>query len=727
MTQDGGICSLFPHSTSSIHSTFMKKLVVFSLWVWTALAAQAQVVKPYALKFSLSKNEVKVGETVDVVVEVDVNNGWHIFSPDQDPDVGPLPTVIKLKKSDAYETVGKFRTTSKPIEKMDEIFDGKVRFFEGKPSFRQTVKILKEGAKIEGNIGGQVCQDDGLCIPINDGDFNLSKLKVIAAAPATDIPKTEEAKTPAVAANTPADTTSAVTPAVTTTDTNAVVAESAPGTEAAVTPENADSEDQKGGIGFGDVVLAFLAGLAAVAMPCVYPMIPMTVAMFTKRVDSRAEGMTKALFYGISIILIFAFFGTLISAVFGSGFVNFISTHWIPNVFIFLIFVLFSLSFLGAFELNLPSAFVNKVDAQADKGGWGGIFFMAFAQALVSFSCTAPIVGTAAILAAKGSIWDSALLNISFGTAFALPFVIAAFIPSFLKTMPKSGGWLNTLKVQLGFLELAIALKFLSVPDQTYHWGLLNREVYLSLWIVIFALMGLNLLGKVLMSHDSPVDRVSIPRTLFSIVIFAFVVYLIPGLFGAPLKPLSGLLPPETSQEFNLYHNAPTAQQGTGSTLPAGRKHADFLKLPHGLEGFFDYQEGIAYAKQVGKPVFIDFTGHGCVNCRKMEETVWSQPEVLKRLREDYIIISLYVDDKTELPESEHYVSKVDGKPKTAIGDQNLDFEISKYNFNAQPLYVLIDPNNDATPLVKAVAYEPDVEKFINYLDEGKAKFNQQK
>lgn len=702
----------------------MKKLVVLSLWIWTAVAAQAQVVKPYSLKFSLSKNEVKVGETVDILVEADVNEGWHIFSPDQDPDVGPLPTILKLKKNDAYEAVGKLRTTSKPKEKMDEIFDGKVRFFEGKATFRQSVKILKEGAKLEGNIGGQVCQDDGLCIPINDGDFNLSKLKVIAAANPAVPTETSPATTATTPPATPAsaqDTTTA-TPATTAvaTDTNTVES-AAP----AVAPSSDPAADKPAkGVSFGDLVLAFLAGLAAVAMPCVYPMIPMTVAMFTKRVDSRAEGITKALFYGLSIILIFAFFGTLISALFGSGFTNFISTHWLPNVFIFTIFVLFSLSFLGAFELTLPSAFVNKVDAQADKGGWGGIFFMAFAQALVSFSCTAPIVGTAAILAASGSIWDSALLNISFGTAFALPFVVAAFIPSFLKTMPKSGGWLNTLKVQLGFLELAIALKFLSVPDQTYHWGLLNREVYLSLWIVIFTLMGLNLIGKVLMSHDSPVDRVSIPRVLFAIVIFSFAVYLVPGLFGAPLKPLSGLLPPETSQEFNLHHNTPTSSTpASAGTLPADRKYVSFFKLPHGLEGFFDYKEGLAYAKQVGKPIFIDFTGHGCVNCRKMEETVWNQPEVLKRLREDYIIVSLYVDDKTELPESEHYTSKVDGKQKTTIGDQNLDFEIAKYNFNAQPLYVLIDPNNDAQPLVKAVAYEPNVETFVKYLDEGKAKF----
>ncbi|MBO9639297.1 MAG: thioredoxin family protein [Siphonobacter aquaeclarae] len=690
----------------------MKKAVILVFLFWSALA-QAQVLKPYTLQFSLSRKEVKVGETVDVLIDARMNPGWHIFSSDQDPDVGPLPAVVKFKKNGTFETVGKLRPSSTPTEKMDEIFGGKVRYFEGKGGFKQTIRILKEGAKIEGSLGGQVCQDDGLCIAINDGDFSLANLKVLPG----EAPK-EEKKNEAIT-----DTVSTVppvsAPTVTTDnqkDTATTIASAAP-----ASPEQ--PEEKKDGISFGDLVLAFLAGLAAVAMPCVYPMIPMTVAMFTKRVDSRAEGITKALFYGLSIILIFAFFGTLVSAIFGSAFVNFISTHWAPNLFIFAIFVLFSLSFLGAFELTLPSAFVNKVDAQADKGGWGGIFFMAFAQALVSFSCTAPIVGTAAILAAKGSIWDSALLNVSFGSAFALPFVAAAFIPSFLKSMPKSGGWLNTLKVQLGFLELAIALKFLSVPDQTYHWGLLNRDVYLSLWIVIFTMMGLNLLGKLRMSHDSPLEAVTIPRALFAILIFSFSVYLVPGLFGAPLKPLSGLLPPETSQEFNLSHANGAAAAPKG-ILPADRKYADFLKLPHGLEGFFDYKEGLAYAQKVGKPIFIDFTGHGCVNCRKMEETVWSQPEVLKRLREDYVIVSLYVDDKTELPESAHYVSRVDGKLKTTIGDQNLDFEIEKYNFNAQPLYVLIDPKNDAKPLVKAVAYEPNVEKFIHYLDEGKAKFN---
>ncbi|MFT4031138.1 MAG: protein-disulfide reductase DsbD family protein [Siphonobacter sp.] len=686
----------------------MKKLFLICLWLWAFTTVQAQVTKPYSLKFSLSKSEAKVGETVDVIIEADVDPGWHIFSSDQDPDVGPLPTVIKFTKNDAFQIVGKLRPSGKPTEKMDEIFGGKVRFFEDKATFLQTVKILKDKVTLEGSIGGQVCQDDGLCIPINNGDFKLTQLKVTSGESPKEEAETQKDTVSSKPANAP--TTKVIEDTLTHTHLT---------TSDIATPARQD------GISFGDLVLAFLAGLAAVAMPCVYPMIPMTVAMFTKRVDSRAEGITKALFYGLSIILIFAFFGTLVSAVFGSAFVNFVSTHWIPNILIFSIFVLFSLSFLGAFELTLPSAFVNKVDAQADKGGWGSIFFMAFAQALVSFSCTAPIVGTAAILAAKGSLWDSALLNISFGTAFALPFVLAAFIPSVLKSMPKSGGWLNTLKVQLGFLELAIALKFLSVPDQTYHWGLLNRDVYLSLWIVLFSFMGLNLIGKLRMSHDSPLESITIPRTLFAVAIFSFAVYLVPGLFGAPLKPLSGLLPPETSQEFNLHHS------GTGTTvpvsaLPANRKYADFLKLPHGLEGFFEYKEGLAYAKKVGKPIFIDFTGHGCVNCRKMEETVWSQPQVLNRLREDYVIVSLYVDDKTELPESEHYTSTIDKKVKTTIGDQNLDFEISKYNFNAQPLYVLINPNNDAQPLVKPIAYEPNVETFIRYLDSGKAAYQAQ-
>lgn len=689
----------------------MKKFLAFWLLLGPLLV-QGQVLRPYTLQVSLSKKEVKPGETVDVLVQVSPEEGWHVFSPDQDPDVGPIPATLSFRKSPDFQPTGRFLPLQKPIEKMDDIFGGKVRYFEQTATFKQSLTIRGPRPVIAGSFNGQVCQDDGVCIPVSS-DFRFTDLTVLAgeAAPPTAAADTAQAA--------PAATTAAPLP-----DTAATLTPPATASPAAVAATPAGPAK---GIGWGDVVLAFLAGLAAVAMPCVYPMMPMTVAMFTKRVGSRREGLTKALVYGLSIILIFAFFGTLVSALFGSAFVNFVSTHWLPNIFIFLVFVVFALSFLGAFEITLPSAFVNRVDAKADEGGYGGVFFMAFAQALVSFSCTAPIVGTAAILAANGSLKDSILLNLAFGTAFALPFVAAAFIPSMLKTLPKSGGWLNTLKVQLGFLELAVALKFLSVPDQTYHWGLLDRDVYLALWIVIFTMMGLNLLGWLRMSHDSPVESVSIPRMLFALAALSFAVYLVPGLFGAPLRPLSGLLPPETAQDFNLHaarlHGPATGAAATA--LPPGRRYADFLKLPHGLEGFFDYEEAKAYARQAGKPIFIDFTGHGCVNCRKMEETIWSRPEVLARLRDDFVIASLYVDDKTELPEERHFVSKTDGKPKTTIGDQNLDFEISKYNFNAQPLYVIVDPANDATPLVKPIAYTPDAAAFTRFLEAGKAAYRQ--
>jgi thiol:disulfide interchange protein len=464
-------------------------------------------------------------------------------------------------------------------------------------------------------------------------------------------------------------------------------------------------------------------------MPCVYPMLPMTIAFFAKSSKTRSEGIKKGLIYGVSIIAIFFLIGIGIVVLFGAAFPNFLSTSWIPNIFFFLVFFIFALSFLGMFELELPSSFVNKMDANADKGGYIGIFFMAFTLVLVSFSCTAPIIGTASILASKGGLFHASLLMFSFAVAFALPFMVFAMLPHLLQGLPKSGGWLNTLKVCFGLLELAIGLKFLSTPDQTYHWGLLTRPVYLSIWIVIFLMMGLNIIGKIRMPHDSKMETISVPRLIISILVFSFVIYLTTGLLGEPLRNLSGLLPPETSSNFG-YRGDQQKAQSKRTLAPDGSfpRFSDIegLKLPHNLSGFFDYKEAVAYAKKVNKPIFIDFTGHGCVNCRQMESKVWSDDKVLERLKNDYIVVALYVDDKFELPKSEWYISKDDNSEKSTIGDQNLDFEISKFNGNAQPYYCLINSQNEQL-LSSPKGYDSDVSHFIKFLDEGKAKFAEKK
>jgi len=494
-----------------------------------------------------------------------------------------------------------------------------------------------------------------------------------------------------------------------------------------------------------------VAGLLALLTPCVFPMIPMTVTFFSTDSGGKRKGAVKiAIFYGLSIIFIYTFLGIIVAMLFGPAAANFLSTHWLPNVLFFLVFVIFGLSFLGMFEITLPNWLINKADAQADKGGIYGAFFLAFTLVLVSFSCTGPIVGAILVESAGGQLLKPTLGMFAFSLAFAIPFSLFAIFPSWLSSLPKSGGWLNSVKVVLGFLELALALKFLSIADQVYHWGILDREVYLALARVIFTVMGFYILGKIRLPNDSEVKIISVPRLVLSLITFSFVIYLIPGMFGAPLKALSGYLPPLTSHDFELPEiirqnataNLDDADKGNICDKP---KYANFLHLPHGLVGYFDYEQALQCAKDLKKPLFVDFTGWGCVNCREMEYNVWSHPEVLKRLKNDYVVVSLYVDEKVKLPESEWYKSKYNGKKIKSIGKKNADFQILRFNNNAQPFYVLLDNEEPAlevpsdkqereayfkflVEIDKQLLYEPkaydmDVENFIKFLDEGKKAF----
>lgn len=471
---------------------------------------------------------------------------------------------------------------------------------------------------------------------------------------------------------------------------------------------------------FGIFLAGFIGGFAALLMPCIFPMLPLTVSFFTKGSQNRSKSFIRALFYGISIIVIYVVLGLAVTMIFGSDALNALSTNGIFNFFFFLMLIAFGASFLGAFEISLPSSWVNKMDAKSDEGGWAGIFFMAATLALVSFSCTGPIIGTLLVQAAtSGALLGPAVGMFGFSLALAIPFALFALFPSAMKAMPKSGGWLNSVKVVLGFLELAFALKFLSNVDLAYHWNWFDREVFLSLWIVIFGLMGFYLLGKIKFSHDSNLPYLSVLRTFFAIIVLSFTVYMIPGLWGAPLKSISAFLPPQSTQDFDLNQ----ASGGTTRQVAdvSNRKYADLFHAPLGLNVFFDYEEGMEYAKAQKKMVMLDFTGHACVNCRKMEANVWTDPQVLSFLKNNVIIIQLYVDDRTELAVEDQQKTSA-GKLLKTIGSKWSYLQASQFESNSQPFYVLMNSSNRQV-LVKPKGADYDPITYLNYLNEGLAAF----
>ena len=474
----------------------------------------------------------------------------------------------------------------------------------------------------------------------------------------------------------------------------------------------------------------FLGGLAAILLPCIFPMLPLTVGFFTKRHTERRRGIIDAVIYGLSIILIYVGLGMLITIVFGADALNALATNGIFNFVFFLLLVVFAASFFGAFEIVLPNKWLNKAEENSDRKGFAGIFFMAATLALVSFSCTGPIIGTLLVEAAtSGARLGPAIGMFGFSLALALPFVLFALFPSWLKGLPKSGGWLNSVKVCLGFLELALSLKFLSNVDLTYRWHILDREVFLVLWIVIAGLAGLYLLGKLTFRHDSELKYISVPRLFMAIIVLSFSVYMIPGLWGAPLKSIAAFLPPQSGQDFDLYtpllsgSNSITPVNETSASEHEPRKYQDLFDKPLNLNPFFDYEEGITYAKKVNKPVLIDFTGHACVNCRKMEATVWPDNKVLSLIKNDYVLIQLYVDDKTELPENEQYISKFSDRKITTIGGLNSDIQATHFNTNSQPFYVLQNPVSEKE-LVTPKGADYDVDSYYNYLQSGLSVFN---
>lgn len=657
------------------------KYIAFLLFAFMAIPAVAQKITPAKWSWSIKPANPKVGDQAEIIFKVAIEKDWYLYSSDFDKDLGPTVTTVTFKPSAGYQTIGSLKAINPHSKNDTEIWNGTYTYFTDQAEFRQKIKITAENYKIEGSYDSQSCSNvSGLCVPIK-GPFSLAgKAEVVAAL-----------DTPVAAVAQPMATV------------DSVVLKPA----AVAAPTETPEDDSL----FGFFWIALGAGFLALLTPCVYPLIPMTVSFFTK----QKGGKGLAFLYGGFIVLIYVFFGTLLAFFAGASFANFLSTHWIPNMLFFTIFILFGISFLGAFEIVLPSNLVNTVDAKSDKGGFIGVFFMAFTLVLVSFSCTGPLAGSILIAASQGAFLKPIIGMLGFSLAFAIPFTLFAIFPGFMQKLPKSGNWMNEVKVVLGFLEIALAFKFLSVADQVYHWHLLDREIFLAIWIAIFTALTLYLFGKISLPHDGPSKNLSVPRTLFATAVLAFVIYLVPGMFGAPLKGLSGWLPPMNSQDFKGSQAAePVAQ--TNNAL-----YSDFLELPLGLTGYFDFEQAKAAALKANKPLFIDFTGHGCVNCRKMEEYVWSDPAVLQRLKEDYVVVALYCDDKTELPADKWYTSKVDGQEKKTLGDQNLDFQISRFNSNAQPHYVLLDPRKDDKPMVKPVAFDANVSHFVSFLDEGKS------
>ncbi|MEA5110683.1 Thiol:disulfide interchange protein DsbD [bioreactor metagenome] len=688
---------------------FQKLLLLLLIILGSSVTAFPQVLKP--VKWGFTTKQISNSE-VQLIFTATIDPTWHLYSQDIPPD-GPVPTSFTFEPGPGYKLIGKVKEP-KAKEEFDKNFDMVVKYFADKAVFTQKIEVLTDKDFVIKGFLEFMCCDDSRCLPPDEVDFEF-RVKGNPDAGKIEVPVTESVVSPG---GNQADTAVAVAVA----DTVATVT-------GEIKPADGGGLEEHSSL-WTLFFFSFIAGLAAILTPCVFPMIPMTVTFFLKEKD-KVKAKFQALTYGVSIILIYTIIGTVVAITLGANFANFLSTHWLPNVLFFLIFMFFAASFLGMFEITLPSWLINKSDSQADRGGIIGSFFMAFTLVLVSFSCTGPIVGAILVASASGQVLEPIIGMLGFSLAFALPFTLFAFFPRWLNNMPKSGGWLNSVKVVLGFIELALGLKFLSIADQTYHWGILDREIYLAFWIVIFTLMGFYLLGKLKFSHDSDLKFISVPRLSLAIITFTFVLYMIPGMFGAPLQALSGYLPPQATHDFDLNKIVRDNVQvfggggGSASEKPSGLcdkpKHGELLHLPHGLEGYFDYEQGLACATQQDKPVFIDFTGHGCVNCREMEARVWSDPRVLKKLREEFVIVALYVDDKTQLPESEWITSTYDGKVKKTIGKKYADFQISRFNVNAQPYYVLLDTKGST--LVPPKAYDLNVENFLAFLEAGLTEF----
>ena len=640
----------------------MKKFVFLTALFVATLAASAQMVNPTKWEF----NSVQNGNEVDLIFKATIEKGWHLYDTYL-PEGGPIATSFVFEDSTLFDFVGEIVKNPMPEIHFDPTFQMQVGYFSNEATLTQKIRLKSsDPVTIKGYVLFMSCNDEN-CTPPEESQFSFS------------FNETAE--------------------------------------KATVTPVDNNGGDQKSTSGqtiWLFILISAVAGFAAVLTPCVFPMIPMTVSFFMRGSENRGKSIRTGIFFGLSIISIFTLLGALFSlGVFGPNVGNILSTHWIPNLIFFLLFLVFAISFFGAFEMVLPSSLVNKTDAKAESGGLVGAFFMALTTVIVSFSCTGPFIGALIIEAVQGGGMRPLIGMFFFGFAFAAPFTLLAIFPSALNKLPRSGAWLNSIKVVFAFVLLAFGLKFLSNIDQVYGFGLLNREIYLSIWIVLFFMLGLYLLGKLKFSHDSDLPYVGVGRFFLSVAIFSFVVYLFTGLLGNPLSGISSLIPPASERSFTVQSSSNSVNSAP-EQLCGPAKYADKLHLPHGLSGYFDYEQGLACAKEQGKPVLVLFKGHACANCKKMENTVWDNPELLKLISEKYVVTGLYTDDRTTLPETD-WTKSDDGTVLKTMGKKNLDIQISKYKTNSIPFHVIIKP--DGTELKMGVTF--DEAEFKAFIEQG--------
>ncbi|MDT8400213.1 MAG: cytochrome c biogenesis protein CcdA [Bacteroidales bacterium] len=652
----------------------IRKISLFFSFIFISIASFTQIYDPVDWSFSYEKTG---NQSYDLVFTAVIEEKSHLYSMHL-PEGGPIPTSFTLEESGNYELVGETREMNEGEIVFDQAFEMEIKYFSGEAEFRQTIKSDKDNFSVKGFVRYMAC-DDERCSPPQDVDFTIT----ISQGESTGV---------------------------------------------AIESEGIRTGNERRGL-TGLFLVSLALGLAAIVTPCVFPMIPMTVAFFSQGSENRGKSFIKALIFALSIVLIYSSLGIIVSLTSaGAGFASTLSTHWIPNLLFFALFVVFAASFFGAYEIILPNKWVSNADSKVDRGGMLAAFFLGLTTVLVSFACTGPIVGALLVEAASGDVLRPTVGMFGFGLGFAIPFFLFALFPSVMSKLPKSGGWLNSVKVTLGFIMLAFSMKFLTIIDTVYGLNIISRDFYLAIWIVLFFLLGFYLMGKIKFAHDSDVKHIGVFRFLIIILVFSFAVYLIPGMFGAPLKAVSGLLPPKSAASFDLDANgsqpgitAPADLPGTTAAFCSEPKHAGKFELPYGLTGYFDLEQGLACAKEKNMPVFIDFKGHACSNCKEMEAKVWSDPEVLRRLNNNFVIIALYCDDRTRLPESEWITSSVDGKIKKTIGQINTNYEIEMFGTNTQPLYAITD--HEGKPLVEPMAFNLNIAEYIEWLDEGYQNF----
>lgn len=725
----------------------MKKIVFLFLFVLPLVTVKSQfpmMSEMDPVSWSFRSEPLREG-VYNLFISASIEDPWHMYAIRQEKS-GPIPTTVSFTVNDEFELLGELKELKEPKIKYDEGFQFNVGAYYNSAEFVQKVKVLAEGSVIvKGSVEYQCC-DDETCLPpfLKEFSFSLegSGTETISGQSQTNTDATGSNLAAKVSENderkdpvsgeldekeqgiiSPKSRVSVQQSSMDSKGENIAGGSNAETVEIAVGSESDDDEGTAGRSMAGFLIITFLLGLAAILTPCVYPMIPMTVSFFMRETKNKSLVVIKGLVFGLSIVAAYTGLGALVALTgMDANFGNVISSHWIPNSIFFILFLIFALSFFGMFEIVLPSGFVNKVDRQADRGGLPGSFFMGITTVVVSFSCTGPIVGSLLAEAAGGDVMKPILGMFFFSLAFALPFTFLAIFPSMLKNLPKSGAWLNSIKVVLGFLMLGFGMKFLSSIDQAYHLDIFSREVYLAIWFVLSVFLGFYLLGKIKLPHDSDMPYIKVPRLLFAAAVFVFSIYIFTGIFGNDLKSISAFIPPKSSQSFVIGGNSSTLAvvDNQSDTWCGPGKYDDLFELPHGIKGYFDYESGMSCAKEKAKPVFLDFTGHFCSNCKQMENQVWTDPEVLQRLKEEYVVISLYTDDKTKLA-GEEWITTEEGDVLKTIGEQNVYFELQKFNTFATPWYVLLD--SEGNLLNEPIGKNLNIPAYLSFLDEGLEEF----